>query len=64
MAIVYTNAGHTQLMAYSTDDKPLTVENGTKLYIVDTGEEWIFFDGMWILDIATAAVLMRAMAAV
>jgi hypothetical protein len=35
----------------SSDVKPLDPPEGSTLHIVDTGEEYIFFDGMWIYDL-------------
>ena len=35
----------------STDDKPETPPEGSTYHAVDTGEEYVFFDGMWELDL-------------
>jgi len=35
----------------STDDKPTAPTEGSTYHAVDTGETWVFFDGMWELDL-------------
>ena len=36
---------------FSTDEKPLTgVQNGASFHVLDTGEEYVFHDGMWESD--------------
>ena len=35
----------------STDDKPPWAGQGARLECVDTGECWIFNDGMWVFDL-------------
>lgn len=36
----------------STDDKPLTdVPEGSTYHSVDTGEKWVFHQGMWEPDL-------------
>ena len=41
----------------STDDKPLTVPEGSELHIIDTGELYIFHDGMWEPDLRLTRAL-------
>ena len=38
----------------STEDKPRSPGQGATLYCVDTGERWIFSDGMWSIDLSTS----------
>jgi len=36
---------------YSSDEKPLTgVQDGAFFHVLDTGEEYVFHDGMWESD--------------
>lgn len=38
----------------STDDKPLDgPEEGARFRIIDTGEVYVFYNGMWELDLTT-----------
>lgn len=57
MAIRQADATGKRLMALSTDEKPLDREDGTELHIIDTGEEYIFFDGTREQDLRMAAAL-------
>ena len=42
----------------STDDKPLTdVPEGSTFHTVDTGEEFVYHNGMWELDLRSIRVL-------
>jgi hypothetical protein len=34
----------------STDDKPCNPPEGSTFHAIDTGQEWIFYDGGWELD--------------
>jgi hypothetical protein len=48
-----TTAGGTgfHLQGLSTDDKPLEdVQDGSTFHAVDTGEMWVFHNGMWETD--------------
>lgn len=36
---------------YSTDEKPSDVPEGSTFHSVDTGEEFIYHNGMWIQDL-------------
>jgi hypothetical protein len=50
---VYLETVIQRLLGLSTDDKPLTdVREGSKFHAIDTGEKWIFHDGMWEIDIS------------
>ena len=48
------------LTGLSTDEKPTTAPQGMTLHCVDTGEEWIFYDGMWSLDLRRARATVLA----
>jgi hypothetical protein len=48
------------LTGLSTDDKPTSAPQGMTLHCVDTGEEWVFYDGMWTLDLRRARALLLA----
>ncbi len=40
--------GGVNYIGKSTEEKPIIgVKNGETLYIVDTGEAFIFYDGQW-----------------
>ena len=40
-----------QWMCLSSDPlETAQVENGEGMHIVDTGEQYVFFDGMWVPD--------------
>lgn len=51
MAISLSDATGKHLMGLSSDDKPMNVDEGTEIRIIDTGEEYIFYGGMWELDL-------------
>ena len=44
----------------SSDEKTSNYLNGVKLHTVDTGEHWIFHDGMWGLDLTLIQALKMA----
>jgi hypothetical protein len=44
----------------STDAKPTAPPEGSTFHSVDTGEEWVFFDGAWELDLRLTTALGRA----
>ena len=44
----------------STDDKPSTAPEGSTFHAVDTGEQWIRHDDMWVLDLRLARALGMA----
>lgn len=41
----------------STDVKPSSPPEGSTYYALDTGEEYVFSNGMWELDIRKTAAL-------
>jgi hypothetical protein len=46
------------LQCLSTDEFPLTdVPEGSTMHVVDTGEEYVFFDGVWEKDLRLIAAL-------
>ena len=52
MAITDADATGKHKLGISTDDKPTAnVEDGTVLHCIDTGEEWVFYNGSWELDL-------------
>lgn len=44
----------------STDDKPMEVHEGSTFHAVDTGEEYVFMDGMWEQDLRRITALKMA----
>lgn len=42
----------------SSDDKPEFPPEGSTLHVVDTGEEYVYFDGMWEIDKRLTRALM------
>lgn len=50
MAVTLSDATGKRLQGLSSDDKPLDVDDGTIMHVVDTGEEYIFYDGAWEID--------------
>lgn len=41
----------------STDTKPTSVPDGSTYHSVDTGDQWIFFNGMWERDLRLTRAL-------
>ena len=41
----------------STDDKPTDSPDGSTYHSVDTGEQWVCHDGMWVIDLRMAKAL-------
>jgi len=49
MAVV--NATSNQVyQGLSSDEKPLGASNGATFHVVDTGDVFVFHDGMWVPD--------------
>lgn len=46
----------------STDAKPTDPPEGSTFHSVDTGEQWVFYNGMWELDLRLIAALQDAIA--
>lgn len=61
MAVRSVGATYTRFIGLSADEKPMDVENGAEYLVADTGERWDFFDGMWILNMLTAALPARVL---
>ncbi len=59
MAVRTIGAMYTRFIGLSTDDKPMDVSDGAEFLSINTGERWDFFDGVWILNLATAALPQR-----
>jgi hypothetical protein len=38
-------------IGHSSDAKPTDVNDGAEFHVIDTGEEYVFFDGMWVQDL-------------
>jgi len=45
----------------STDDKPTSPPEGSTYHAVDTGEQYVFYDGMWELDLRLITALEMAL---
>lgn len=43
-------AGLPYYVGLSTDDKPQTAPQGAMYFSADTGEQWVYNEGMWIID--------------
>lgn len=48
-----------QFQGVSTDEKPASPPEGSTLHLVDTGEQLVYYDGMWEEDLRMIAA-MRA----
>ena len=45
----------------SSDDKPTSgVTEGSMVHVVDTGEEYVFHDGIWVDDLRRIYALQNA----
>lgn len=51
MTILSAGASNFKLQGLSTDEKPMDVQNGATLHIVDTGAQYVFHDGGWVEDL-------------
>lgn len=47
-------------LALSSDDWPTAPPEGSVLHIVDTGDEYIYFDGTWEQDLRRIAAIQAA----
>jgi len=45
----------------STDDKPTSPPEGSTYHAVETGEQFVFYDGMWELDLRLTTALEMAL---
>ena len=41
----------------STDDKPTAAPEGSTYHAIDTGEQWVFHQDMWELDLRLTMAL-------
>jgi hypothetical protein len=57
MAVTLSDNTGKRLQGLSTDDKPMDVSDGSTFHAIDTGEEYIFHDGMWEKDLRLIAAL-------
>ena len=46
-----------RFQALSADEWPTSPPEGATLHIIDTGEEYVFFDGTWEQDLRRIAAL-------
>ena len=60
MAIKDQDATGKRIAGLSTDERPLDREEGTVLHLMDTGEEYIFFDGAWVQDLRRVTAIKQA----
>lgn len=44
----------------SSDEKPSTAPEGSTFHVVDTGEQYIWHNGTWELDLRLSTALARA----
>ncbi len=61
MAVQVMPKVRSNYMGLSSDDKPSYSVNGSTFLAVDTGEQWIYFDGMWELDYRMIAAVKMAL---
>lgn len=57
MAVRAIGATYNKFQCTSTDEKPLDVADGATMHVIDTGEEFVFHNGMWELDLRSIRVL-------
>ena len=62
MAVFMASATDQVYQALSTDERPLGAGNGATLHVVDTGEVYIFHQGMWLPDLRMVAAVKLALA--
>lgn len=48
-----------EYVGLSTDTKP-EASPGATYYSVDTGEEWVYFNGMWVPDLRLVNAIKKA----
>lgn len=62
MAVKQEGGGNRiRFQGLSSDDKPLTsVQDGAEFHVVDTGEVYVFHDGIWTPDLRIARALKIA----
>ena len=45
---------------HSSDEKPTSAPEGSEFHAVDTGEEFIFHNGMWVQDLRRINAIVMA----
>jgi len=51
MTVNAVGANNNKFIGHSSDEKPMDVSEGAELHIIDTGEEYIFHNNMWVQDL-------------
>lgn len=51
MTIERIGVMNNKLIGHSSDSKPSDVSEGAELHVIDTGEEFIYHNGMWVQDL-------------
>jgi len=51
MTIKAIGSTYFHFQGLSTDVKPMDVKEGATFHVIDTGEEFIFYDGAWEYDL-------------
>jgi len=64
MAVKAVGSTRFKFLGLSTDTKPTDAPNGATFKSMDTGEVWLYFDGMWIMEMETAAIPQRVLLAI
>lgn len=57
---VYLESTIQRFIGLSTDEKPSTPAEGSTFHAVDTGEEYVFHDGLWEQDLRRVTALRMA----
>jgi len=47
----YSVSAKEKWIGWSTDIKPSAIYNGSEFYEMDTGQNWIWYDGNWVEDL-------------
>jgi hypothetical protein len=55
MAVKLISHKQIAYQAWSTDTWPTAPAEGSTLYVVDTGQSWVYFDGVWYPNLADRA---------
>jgi len=59
---VYTVTTKNYYIGLSSDKKPLTpVYNGSEFYEIDTGNNYIWYDGAWVGDLRLVSAFSQAL---
>lgn len=60
MTVTLANGTYRDLQGLSTDDKPMDVEDGGTFHVIDTGEMYVFHDGVWEPDLRRVTAIKQA----